>query len=64
MVTHKDKEMNRELTVSLMDMQNKWLKKCSMVAEIQEVIGIEQFLNTLPIEKKLWVMEKKPCCMC
>ena len=27
---------------------------------MQEVIGIELFLNTLPMEKKLWVMEKKP----
>ena len=31
MATRKDGEMNRELTVRLMDMQNKWLKKCSTV---------------------------------
>ena len=49
--TCKDGETNRELTLRLMDMQNKWLKKCSTVAEMQEVIGIEQFLNTLPMEK-------------
>lgn len=44
-------------------MQHKWLKKCSTVAEMQEMIGIEQFLNTLPMEKKLWVMEKPGTCI-
>ena len=28
--------------------------------EIQELIGMEQFLNTLPANKRLWVMERKP----
>ena len=28
--------------------------------EIKEVIGIEQFLNSLPSEKRVWVSEKKP----
>ena len=56
----KDGETNRELAVRLMDMQRKWLKDCKTVAAMQEMVGIEQFLNTLPMEKKLWVMEKKP----
>jgi hypothetical protein len=58
--TRKDGETNREVAVRLMDVQTKWLKKCTTVAEMQEMIGVEQFLNTLPMEKKLWVMEKKP----
>ena len=28
--------------------------------EILELIGMEQFLNTLPANKQLWVMERKP----
>ena len=43
-----------------MDMQRKWLKEYDSVVRMQEVIGIKQFLNTLPMEKKLWVVEKKP----
>ena len=31
-----------------------------MVEEVHEIVGIEQFLNTLKPEKRLWVMEHKP----
>ena len=37
-------------------MQRKCLKECTMVAEMQEMVE----LNTLPMENKQWVMEKKP----
>ena len=53
-------ETNRELAMRLMDLQDKWLKTPSSVQEIKEVIGIEQFLTTLPLEKRAWVKERKP----
>ena len=49
-----------ELVVRLMDMQRKWSKECKTVVKMEEVIGIEQFQCTLPMEKNLCVMEKKP----
>ena len=30
------------------------------VHEVQEAIGLEQFLNSLPTEKIVWLHEKKP----
>ena len=53
-------ETNRELAMRLMDLQEKWFKIPSSVQEIKEVIGIEQFLITLPLEKRAWVKERKP----
>ena len=53
-------ETNRELAMRLMDLQDKWLKTPSSMREIKEVIGIEQFLTTLPLEKRAWVKERKP----
>ena len=53
-------ETNRELAIRMMDLQTKWLRECSTVEEVHEVVGIEQFLNTLKPEKRLWVMERKP----
>ena len=53
-------ETNRELAVRLMDLLGKWLKECNSVEEVREYIGIEQFFNTLPAEKRLWVTEHKP----
>ena len=44
----------------LMDLQDKWIKTPSSMREIKEVIGIEQFLTTLPLEKRAWVKERKP----
>ena len=40
--------------------QGKWLKECKKVEEFMELVGIEQILNVLPTEKKLWVAERKP----
>ena len=59
--TRMEGETNRELAVKMMDLQTKWLNECSMVEEVHEVVGIEQFLNTLKPEKRLWVMEPKTC---
>ena len=44
----------------MMDLQGKWLRSCQSMDEMQEATGIEQFLSTLPMDKKLWVMERKP----
>ena len=44
----------------LMDLQSKWLKAHSTVQQIKEAIGIEQFLNNLPMEKRAWVSDKNP----
>ena len=54
-------ETNREYAAKLMDLQRKWLKEhTTSVEQMQEVIGLEQFLNSLPMEKRVWVYEKKP----
>ena len=56
----KEGESNRELAVRLMDLQVKWLKDHKTVEAVREVIGLEQFLSTLPTSVKLWVAERKP----
>lgn len=43
-----------------MDLQRKWLREYTTLEEVQEAIGLEQFLNSLPTEKRVWVHEKKP----
>lgn len=55
-----DGETNRELAMRLMEWQGKWLKECHNVVDVMNAVGKEQFLNTLPTEKKLWVLERKP----
>ena len=52
-------ETNRETATGLMDLLQKWMKEHHTVNEIQQVVGLEKFLNTLPLEKWLWVQEKK-----
>ena len=53
-------ESNRELAVRMMDWQGKWLRECKSMEEIREAVGKEQFLNSLPMDKRLWVVERKP----
>ena len=43
----KEGETNRELAMRLLDLQNKWLKKCTTVDAIKEQVALEQFLSTL-----------------
>ena len=59
-VKREEGESNRELAVRLMDLQGKWLRERTTMGQVKEAIGIEQFLNTLTTEKRLWVLEKKP----
>ena len=60
-MTRKAGETNREVAVRLMDVQQKWMKECTTVDEVQQLIGKEQFLIFLgSTEQSLWVMEKKP----
>ena len=56
----KDEETNRELAVKLMEWQAKWLKECHTVEDVMNAVGKEQFLNTLPTDKKWWVLDRKP----
>ena len=59
-LVRREGETNRETATRLMDLLGKWMKEHQTAREIQQVIGLEQFLNTLPLEKRLWVHEKKP----
>ena len=44
----------------MMNVQGKLLDECTTVEVVREVMAMEQFLNTLPTEKLLLVMERKP----
>ena len=59
-VSRKDGETNRELAIRLLDLQNKWLRKCGTMEAVKEAVALEQFLNTLSMEKRAWVRDKKP----
>ena len=53
-------ETYRELSIRLLDLQNKWLRNCTSVKKMAELICLEQFYETLPVEIKTWVRDKKP----
>jgi len=31
-----------------MDLQNKWLRECTTMAQMKEIVGLEQLLEALP----------------
>ena len=53
-------ETPRELATRLQDMAKKWLKDCGTVEAILEAVVLEQLLETLPAEIRVWVRERKP----
>ena len=58
--TQKKEESNRELVVRLQDLQSKWMREYETVQDISNAIVMEQFLNTVPREVRIWLLERKP----
>ena len=44
----------------LWDLAAKWMKSCKTVEELQDLVVLEQFINALPEEIRVWVKERKP----
>ena len=52
-------ETYRGLSICLIDLQNKLMQGCSSMEDINEVICLEQFYETLPTDMWTWVLDKK-----
>jgi transposase InsO family protein len=55
-----DGEMYGELAIRIMDLIEKWTKNCSNLKELRELIAVEQLVNTLPTDLRIFVSERKP----
>jgi hypothetical protein len=44
----------------LVDLFNKWTRECGSMEELKQVLVIEQLVNTLPSDVRVWVRERKP----
>ena len=53
-------ETYRELSIRLLDLQNKWLRNCASIEQMAAAICLEQFYETLPADVRTWVQDKKP----
>ena len=49
-----------ELAVRLHDLASKCLAGCGTVEEVLERLVVEQLVNTMPTEIRVWVAERKP----
>ena len=53
-------EINRELRARLGDLAEKWMQKCKTMEEVRDLVVLEQLVNALPEEIRVWVKERKP----
>ena len=53
-------ESYTEMATRVMDLARKWTRKCADIDEVQEVIAVEQLLNSMPVGIQIWVRERKP----
>ena len=53
-------ESNRELEARLEDLASKWMKGCTSVEELKDMVILEQLVNTLPDDVRVFVKESKP----
>ena len=58
--TKKKDESHRELITRLEDLRRKWMRECTTVEQVGDLIVMEQFLNSLPGDIKIWVRERGP----
>ena len=59
-LTPKSGETYREIKARLQDLAEKWLKACTTPEALMDQVILEQLLNTLPQEVRVWVRERKP----
>ena len=60
LATRKQGETNRELAARLQDLTDKWMQGCNTMEEIKDRVVMEQRINTLPGQVRVWVKERKP----
>ena len=56
----KQGESNKELQVRLRDLTDKWMRACTDINDVKDKIVLEQLLETLPLNAKLFVKKRKP----
>ena len=56
----KQGKTNRELAARLDDLADKWTQGCETKEELKDLVVLEQLVNTLPDEVRVWVKERKP----
>ena len=52
-------ESNREVAARLEDLAGKWMKTCTSIEELRDLMVLEQLLNTLPEDAHIF-KERKP----
>ena len=59
--TKKDtNESHCDLLARLKDLAQKWLKDCTSLDKVVDTVVMEQLIDTLSPEVKVWVRERKP----
>ena len=59
-VARKPEEGYAEMATRVLDLLRKWMRECTSMEEVMEMVAVEQMLNSLPAEMRVWVCEKKP----
>ena len=44
----------------MFELIEKWTKCCEDIRKVQELIAIEQLLNLLQMDARIWINERKP----
>ena len=56
----KDGESYMELVIRLQDLFKKWIAGSKDIEEVCEKVVVEQLLNTMPSDLRIWIRERKP----
>ena len=56
----KEQEAYSKHATRLQDLAKKWLSECDSVQKMLERVVLEQFLDTLPGDLRIWLCERKP----
>ena len=59
-VARKESESHREMATRVMELTRKWTSECASAREVQEIIAVEQLLDSMSDEIRSRVRERKP----
>ena len=58
--SRKPEEPYCELVIKMQDLQKKWMRDCTSLEEVFEMLVMEQLINTMPSDLRVWIRERKP----
>ena len=58
--SRKPEESYHELVIRMQNLQKKWMRDCTSLEEVFDMLVMEQLINMMPSDLRVWIRERRP----